>query len=155
MHEDRGENDCVQRAKGEALYLPMCVHAVPVCMFQRANTPLSVRKIEWCWSLDRWWNRLPYHCWVTAYRCHTQQIRTHFAVQLPPWVSQGWNTSTRFQLKLFRWFRQNHHHHLNGTISNNDWKHLLWSRKRNTSNSCCELEHKCSWSVCKHKIHLW
>lgn len=46
MHEDRGENDCVQRAKGEALYLPMCVHAVPVCMFQRANTPLSVRKID-------------------------------------------------------------------------------------------------------------
>lgn len=72
-----------------SLHVPACQHSI-IC--------------EKNW----WWNRLPYHCWVTAYRCHTQQIRTHFAVQLPPWVSQGWNTSTRFQLKLYRWFRQSH-----------------------------------------------
>lgn len=52
MEEDKRENDCVQRVKVEAVYLLVCVHVVPVCMFQPANTSLSLRKTEWCRSLD-------------------------------------------------------------------------------------------------------
>lgn len=85
--EGRRKKGCVLRVKGEAVYLLVCDHGVPAYMHQLPMLHYLREKLNWCRSLEVWWNRQPNLCWVTACRCQTHQRRSHFTMQLPAWVS--------------------------------------------------------------------
>lgn len=94
--EGRRKKGCVLRVKGEAVYLLVRERGVSAYMHQLPMLHYLREKLNWCRSLEGWWNREPNLCWVTACRCQTHQRRSHFTMQLPAWC-QRWNMSTPFK----------------------------------------------------------